>query len=205
MLVCSSAFRHLQGRGVKTVRGNEVNTAFEILLEEIEVVANSLHEQGAEAFKSGNYDLARRAIEEATRLADFREKVKSLQKEWASFTIKQSRREVRRRRARKSRLPRGLRTPEDAFRRPILEALAELGGRARISEVLDLVGEKMKGVLTEYDFEPLASQPKTMRWRNTAQWCRNTLVREGLMMSDTPYGIWEITEAGRKALQEGRL
>ncbi|RMH13146.1 MAG: hypothetical protein D6698_14360, partial [Gammaproteobacteria bacterium] len=39
-------------------------------------------------------------------------------------------------------------------------------------------------------------------WRNTAQWCRNTMVREGLMKSDSPYGIWEITEAGRKYLQD---
>jgi len=61
------------------MKGNEVNTAFEILLEEIELVANSLHEEGAAAFKAGDYDAARRAIEDATRLADFRDKVKALQ------------------------------------------------------------------------------------------------------------------------------
>jgi hypothetical protein len=70
------------------MKGNEVNTAFEILLEEIELVANSLHEEGAAAFKAGDYDAARRAIEDATRLADFREKVKALQKEWASLAVK---------------------------------------------------------------------------------------------------------------------
>ncbi len=57
---------------------NEVNTAFEILLEEIEFVANDLNESGAEAFRAGDYEKARRAIEEATRLADLREKVKVL-------------------------------------------------------------------------------------------------------------------------------
>ncbi len=67
------------------IQENEVNTAFEILLEEIELVANQLNEEGAQAFKQGEYDKARRAIEEATRLADFREKVKALQKEWASL------------------------------------------------------------------------------------------------------------------------
>jgi restriction system protein len=184
------------------LKGNEVNTAFEILLEEIEVVANNLNEEGAEAFKTGNYDLARRAIEEATRLADFHEKVKVLQKEWASLVSKQPRREVKARRSRKNRLPRGLRTPEDAFRRPILEALVELHGKAPIGKVLDLVGEKMKDILTKYDLQPLPSDPKSIRWRNTAQWCRNTLVREGLMISDSPYGLWEISELGRKALQD---
>ncbi len=59
-------------------KDNEVSTAFELLLEEIEYVVNDLNEEGAQAFKSGNYDLARKAIEHATRLTDFREKVKIL-------------------------------------------------------------------------------------------------------------------------------
>jgi hypothetical protein len=183
------------------MQSNEVNTAFEILLKEIELVANSLNEEGAAAFKAGKYDMARRAIEEATRLADFREKVKALQKEWASLAVRRPQREAKTRRTGKSRLPRGLRTPEEAFRRPILEALAELGGKATIGEVLDRVGTKMKASLTKHDLQPLPSDPRSIRWRNTAQWCRNTLVREGLMKSDSPYGTWEISEEGRKALQ----
>jgi len=183
------------------IQTNEVNTAFEILLEEIELVANSLNEQGASAFKAGDYEKARRAIEEATRLADFREKVKVLQKEWASMVVSLPQRKAKGRRPKKARLPRGLRTPEDAFRRPILETLIELGGRGTVSQIIDRVGEKMKGILTRYDFEPLPSDPRAIRWRNTAQWCRNTLVREGLMKADSPYGIWEISDLGRKALE----
>ncbi|GBD38318.1 hypothetical protein HRbin37_00565 [bacterium HR37] len=183
------------------MESNEVNTAFEILLEEIELVANQLNEDGAHAFKEGDYDRARHAIEEATRLADFREKVKALQKEWASLLSKKPQRLKKTVRTVKSRLPRGLRTPEEAFRRPILEALVELGGKGSIGDVLDLVEEKMRAHLTKYDFEPLPSDPKSIRWRNTAQWCRNNLVREGLMKADSPYGIWEISELGRKALQ----
>jgi len=188
------------------MKRNEVNTAFEILMEEVELVANSLNEEGAAAFKAGNYDTARRAIEEATRLAEFRERVRVLQKEWASLAVTQRRGAARRRSARKSRLPRGLRTAEDAFRRPILEALVEFGGKAAMGRVLDLVGEKMKGALTKYDLESLPSDPRSIRWRNTAQWCRNTLVREGLMKADSPHGTWEISDLGRKLLQnESRL
>ncbi|MFN3396352.1 MAG: winged helix-turn-helix domain-containing protein, partial [Thermodesulfovibrionales bacterium] len=40
------------------------------------------------------------------------------------------------------------------------------------------------------------------RWENTAQWCRNTLVQEGLLSSDSPRGIWEITAEGEKLLRE---
>jgi restriction system protein len=32
------------------------------------------------------------------------------------------------------------------------------------------------------------SEPKQSRWRNTAQWCRNTLVNEGLLKKDSPWG-----------------
>src|SRR3989338_5736332 len=44
----------------------------------------------------------------------------------------------------KGKLPKGLKTPEDAFRRPILESLYELGGRASVSDVLEIVEKKMK-------------------------------------------------------------
>lgn len=180
---------------------NEVNVAFEILLEEIELVANQLNESGADAFRARDYDKARRAIEEATRLADFRAKVKNLQNEWAgSVAVGLKARQPKPRRTAKGRLERGLRTSEEAFRRPILETLVELGRSAPIGEVLKRVGAKMKSVLNQYDREPLPSDPRSVRWKNTAQWCRNTLVQEGLMKSDSPHGIWEISEAGRKWL-----
>ncbi|MCL5942629.1 MAG: winged helix-turn-helix domain-containing protein [Actinobacteria bacterium] len=177
---------------------NEVNEAFEILLEEIEEVANDLTYTGAEAFHTGDYEKANKAIEEATRLSDFREKVRALQKEWGTLLVAQP---VRRSKISKKqsavKLRRGLRTAEDAFREPLLATLVELGGSAPVGEVLDRIEKKMKGVLNEYDYQPLASNPNSVRWRNTAQWCRNTLVREGLMKSDSPHGIWEISDLGK--------
>ena len=35
---------------------NEVHAAFEILLEEIEAVADALNQSGAEAFRAGDYE-----------------------------------------------------------------------------------------------------------------------------------------------------
>ncbi len=182
---------------------NEVSEAFEILLEEIEAVANMLNEEGAQAFRAGNYNGAKSAIEAATRLAEFREKIKGLQKEWGDLFASELRvRKEQGPRRSRARLPRGLRTPEDAFRRPILEALVEVGGKAPIGEILNRVEQKMKDALTEYDRAPLPSDPRAVRWRNTAQWCRNTLVREGLMKDDSPRSIWEISEKGEKWLHK---
>jgi len=67
---------------------NEVNAAFEILLEEIESVADALNEAEAEAFRSGDYEKAHQAIELATRLDEFRGKVKALQREWVGFSAR---------------------------------------------------------------------------------------------------------------------
>ncbi|MCX8033410.1 MAG: winged helix-turn-helix domain-containing protein [Thermoleophilia bacterium] len=181
-----------------------VNEAFDILLEEIEAVATDLNEVGAEAFKAGDYDRARATIEEAARLSEFREKVRQLQKVWKSFGEVQRKRSSARahRKSPAARVARGLRTPEEAFRRPVLESLVELGGCARSADVLDLVYRKVQGVLNEYDCQPLPSEPNCPRWRNTAQWCRYTLVREGLMKADSPHGIWEITEEGRREVEQ---
>lgn len=175
---------------------NEVHIAFEILLEEIEVVVNGLNKEAEDAFKSQDYEKAKALIEDAVKLTGFREKVKNLQKEWETiFAIKSAK--IAKRKGYKK-LKKGLRTTEDAFRIPILESLIELNGRAQIKDVLKKVYQKMKNQLNEYDLSPLPSNSDQKRWENTAQWCRNTMVNEGLLSSHSPRGIWEITEKGRQ-------
>ena len=103
------------------------------------------------------------------------------------------------------RLPRGVRVPQHAYRKPILEALYELGGKGRINEVLDIVGRKMAGLLGEADYQPLPSGGD-IRWRNSAQWARKTLVQEGLLRDDSDRGVWELSEQGVKAVEgDGNL
>lgn len=183
---------------------NEVGIAFEILLEEVESVVEALNEEGAEAFRRSDHAAAREIANRVQEVTAFRNRVKEMQKEWERLFGEFARGVKKRckRRLLTQRLQRGLRTPEDAFRRPILEALVELGGSATIDKVLDLVYEKMRDRLNEYDLQPLPSSPEQARWRNTAQWCRYTMVREGLLKPDSPKGVWEITEAGRKQLLE---
>ncbi|ACI18507.1 winged helix-turn-helix domain-containing protein [Dictyoglomus thermophilum] len=95
---------------------------------------------------------------------------------------------------------RGLATPKEEYYIPILESLYELGGRGTIGEVLDRVGEKMKYVLNEYDYEFL--QSGNIRWRNRAQWTRLELVHQGLLKNNSPNGVWELSEKGYKFLME---
>lgn len=99
----------------------------------------------------------------------------------------------------KARAPRGEKTPQDAFRRPILEALYELGGSAKASDVLKRVEESMRSQLNPIDRKALASGAP--RWRNTAQWERYNMVEAGLLKKDSPRGLWELTSKGIAAAE----
>ncbi len=182
---------------------NDVMIAFDILLEEIETVIENFNENGAEAFQRSDYDSVNEIKDKASHAASFRDKVKALQKEWKQFFTERVADTLQTKPKKQSvvqRLQRDLRTPEDAFRQPILEALVELDGSATLGDTLDRVYEKIKDRLNEYDHQTLTSTPHNTRWRNTAQRCRNTSVKEGLMSDNSPRGIWEITDAGREEL-----
>jgi restriction system protein len=94
------------------------------------------------------------------------------------------------------RIRKGLRTPEPAFFRPILQALSDLGGSAKRSDIFILVEQSMRDILKPIDYQTLASEAEQLRWQNSAQWARNLMVKEGLLQPDSPVGIWEITEKG---------
>ena len=151
---------------------NEVNVAFEILLEEIEEVFNILSKGGEDAFKLKDFEKAKQIIENGERLKTFREKVKNLQKEWQTIFSDKISKQVKKKQL-KSKLKRGLRTPEEKFTIPILESLIELGGSGKMKDVLKLVHDKMNNILNEYDYKSLPSDPNQKRWENTAQWTRN--------------------------------
>jgi restriction endonuclease Mrr len=61
------------------------------------------------------------------------------------------------------------------------------------------VEQVMRGSLKQVDYEPLPSDG-TQRWSKSAQWARNRIAREGLLKSDSPRGIWEISDKGRQVL-----
>ncbi|GAB4301302.1 MAG: hypothetical protein Fur0025_41460 [Oscillatoriaceae cyanobacterium] len=97
------------------------------------------------------------------------------------------------------RLPKGVVTPQSAYEIPILKALDELGGSGKKKDVLKRVGEWMQDVLQEIDYETLPSS-REQRWYNAAAWARNTLIQKGLVKNDSPRGVWEISDEGRRYL-----
>ena len=192
-------------------RLNTIETAFDILMEEFSVGIHALNEAGAQAFAAGDYQNVDAFRKQAQRLTEVRNEVAALRKRWSvgiSIPSVASKSDVRnpKTKIRKSkRLPRGVRTPEGAFRLPILQALVTLGGSAPVRDVLDIVEHLMKSQLNEIDYQALPSNPRLPRWRNAAQWTRQSMVNEGLLRSDSPRGIWEITEAGRHLVRSSGM
>jgi restriction system protein len=78
---------------------------------------------------------------------------------------------------------------------PLLDSLKELGGSGTVSEVIDLVIERME--------IPEKEQEETLksgggRVRNQIQWARFYLAKAGLLGSSRR-GVWSLTEKGLKA------
>jgi hypothetical protein len=97
------------------------------------------------------------------------------------------------------RAPAGSLLPESAYEHPILGALVAAGGRAPAAEVISDVGRALTDELTPLDKEELPNGG--LRWENRAQFTRLKLKERGLIVSGSPRGIWEISDAGRKAVQ----
>lgn len=182
-----------------------LRAAFEILLEEIEAEIEFTNRAGSRAFEARDYDRAREALDRAAKITAFREKTDALRQEWdklAGHALEEADQQEYAGRRDLGRLARGLRTPEQVFRQPILQALVEMEGAGTMADVLVKVHSKIQGRLKDVDYQPLASEPDMPRWRNTAQWARAGMVKEGLLKNDSPRGIWEISDAGRRFLDE---
>jgi len=189
------------------MKKNKANEAFKILIKEINALVVGLNEEGVQALRAGDHKKALETIKEAGRVSDFLSKVKDIQKEWAKLFSKKrgvARKAGIRKIKTKSiiRLPGDLYTSEKEFRKPILESLVELGGRAKKSDVLKKIELKMKNIFKKFDCKPLPSIPHSHRWQISAQSCRNKLLQEGFIKNDSPRGIWEISEKGRKWLED---
>jgi restriction system protein len=186
---------------------DEVKTAIELLLEEVGRTYNALNRELQKAVELEEFDRVQRITRICQEVKAFKEKVENLKSEWddifSGVAYMPTKNGSCRKKENKSRLKRGLRTPEEKFILPILEALVELGGEAHASDVLKLVYAKMKNILNTYDYEDLSSNNQK-RWENTTQWVKYKMVEEGLLDRNVPRGVWRITEKGRKFYQNNK-
>jgi hypothetical protein len=103
----------------------------------------------------------------------------------------------------RTRVAAGVLLPEVAYHRPILEILAEKGKSAPKQVVIDELGRRLNGRLTEADRDTLSNG--SVRWQSRAQFARLRLVDRGYLNKNSPRGTWAITAEGIKALEEGKI
>lgn len=95
----------------------------------------------------------------------------------------------------------GVFTPVRVYWRPILQVLVEMGGRGKRLQVIDAVGAKMKGILTPADFGKLPKSGRT-RWSNRVVWQASEMRTQGFIKNNSPRGLWEIEDSGRRWLDD---
>ncbi len=99
---------------------------------------------------------------------------------------------------------RGATFPYKAYRPLIAKVLAQMGGRGYAHEVLERLATLVAPYLAPGDWDALPSDGE-LRWRKNALWQRYAMKREGLLVADSPRGVWELSESGwdyaRKVLE----
>jgi restriction system protein len=187
----------------------DTSVALSLLHDALSEEEQRIRYEAANAMQNGEYDTATAVIDFAKRLLTFREKVEGLVSEWHDLTDLRDKAspEVQEIVSKRffGKKKKGEITPHTAYYQSILEALVEMCGNAKTKFVLDRVGEKMKGILKPIDYATHKSDDKQIRWRNSAQWARNTMVNEdGRMKSNSSRGLWEISPKGKTWLTNHR-
>lgn len=90
--------------------------------------------------------------------------------------------------------------PQGAYRPVILRVLLRMGDRGKTGEVCRQVFDDIEHRLRPGDFKETLSN-QWPHWRNRACWERNAMVTDGLLRTDSPHGVWELTDAGRREAQ----
>ncbi len=91
-------------------------------------------------------------------------------------------------------------TPQYAFRDPILKILKKLGGQGHRMEIIKELESMMAGLLTDFDKSDISSG--TLRWQKSAEWEVRVMREQQFLkpVSETSRGVWALTAKGHKAI-----
>lgn len=94
--------------------------------------------------------------------------------------------------SRSGRISSGKKTPQGAFRKPIISILKKHGGKADRMKVLKELEVVMREQLTEFDKADISSG--TVRWQKSAEWEVRIMREKGILkeVHEEPRGIWAL-------------
>lgn len=92
--------------------------------------------------------------------------------------------------------PKRPKTAKQVLREEIVLALKQLGGKAKVSDVIEEMTRQLDGKLLPGDlvWREATNEPA---WQNNAKWERYQMVQDGLLRGDSPRGVWELSEDNR--------
>lgn len=194
----------LANGGIETQNATgSVQTALDMVNEELVGLIDRARDEGARAFRAGNTATFDKIKEQCQAFEGFQERFNALYAEWRALARGRRKRRKTKRQAGGPRASRGELLLERAYVFPILQVLKDAGGSADARPVLAGVGRIVGNRLCAKDKEPLTTGQ--IRWENRAHWVRKYLVRAGLLSPNSPRGVWEITPQGLAHLDKGDL
>jgi hypothetical protein len=81
-------------------------------------------------------------------------------------------------------------TPFRVLRSHLIKSLEEMGGSGPATEILDSIESKLRAVLRPGDLQKDTQGNTT--WRSNARMVRHHLVKQGVLRSGSPRGIWQL-------------
>lgn len=84
-------------------------------------------------------------------------------------------------------------TTPRVLREHIVRALKKLGGKARVSDVIEEMGRQLEGKLLPGD-SVWREATNECAWQNNAKWERFQMTQVGTLRRGSPRGIWELGE-----------
>jgi hypothetical protein len=84
-------------------------------------------------------------------------------------------------------------TDRSVLRKLIIEGLNEFGGSAHKDELYKLIEKKYEGRFLPGDFDYLPDG-RRIAWKNYSDWELTLMRKEGVVKSDSPRGVWELSE-----------
>ena len=187
------------------MNADQVSDAFDLLHDEISALVDGLGAGIAVAATQRDFNSVEELSAIAREVEAIAAEVNGIAARWEKLARRLAsggtKRPATRGKRNLGRLRPGQRTSQQAFWRPILTCLVRRGGRADVREVLDDLETELAGTFSAEDLAPLPSNPHMPRWRNTAQWARYEMAANGLL-TRSPRGVWEISEAGRRWLAD---
>jgi restriction system protein len=181
-----------------------IEKSFSSINSEIERTIEDLNNEAAKDIQQGNYSKAEGIINQCKQLQAIQQKLKAVEDELIEKDlIDKQKDDIPKQKERESeRISRGKRTSHYLFIQPLLQALVNLGGSGTPSQVEKEAFPLLKPILTEFEFTTLASSGNKPRWVHRLHWTRYRQVKAGLLLANSPKGLWEISEAGRKRLKD---